>query len=408
MVMARSNTVTKITLLRLIPTMTFIHFLTGKSSGKSSGILSDISSGILSGILSGKSSGKCSGISSGILSGTSSGILSGISSGILSDISSGILSGTSSGILSGISSGILSDISSGILSDISSGILSDIPSGISSGILSGRWGLAVPTGIWSSRLRSGSAHWDLELAVEVRQCPLRPGSRGWGPAVPAAICNSRLRSGSAHWDLELVVEVRLCPLGSGLRGGGGGWGGGGGGGEELCENLATLTWQVGKKNTRLEDTDELVFECLERPLDASDVSSMPALHGDNAVARAVEPPWVYNELAKALMIGEEGLTGLSYKEFERLFTTASDEEFTALLDSQGEKLIMRITGKPENGKLIEAVREIGDLNEVAKEFVSAVNQGTKATSMAHAGQWRSLLESLSYIVMLVYQRVTTW
>ena len=130
-----------------------------------------------------------------------------------------------------------------------------------------------------------------------------------------------------------------------------------------------------KKNTRLEDTDELVFECLERPLDASDVSSMPALHGDNAVARAVEPPWVYNELAKALMIGEEGLTGLSYKEFERLFTTASDEEFTALLDSQGEKLIMRINGKPGNGKLIEAVREIGDLNEVAKEFVSAVNQG---------------------------------
>ena len=51
----------KITLLRVIPTMTFIDFLTGKSSG----ILSDISSGILSGI----SSGILSGISSGILSG---------------------------------------------------------------------------------------------------------------------------------------------------------------------------------------------------------------------------------------------------------------------------------------------------------------------------------------------------
>ena len=51
----------------------------------------------------------------------------------------------------------------------------------------------MPTGIWSSRLRSGSAH-----------------------------------CGSAHWDLDLAVEVRLCPLGSGLRGGGGG----GGGGEE--------------------------------------------------------------------------------------------------------------------------------------------------------------------------------
>ena len=103
-------------------------------------------------------------------------------------------------------------------------------------------------------LRSGSAHCDLEVAVEVRQCPLRSGSRGWGPAVhtgiwssrwgpavPTGIWSSRLRSGSAHCDLEVAVEVRLCPLGSGLRGGGGGWGGGGGrgggggggGGEQL-------------------------------------------------------------------------------------------------------------------------------------------------------------------------------
>ena len=95
----------EITLLRVIPTMTFIHFLTGKSSG----ILSDISSGILSGILSD--------IPSGILSGISSGICSGISSGI----SSGILSGISSGLCSGISSGILSDILSGISSGILSG-----------------------------------------------------------------------------------------------------------------------------------------------------------------------------------------------------------------------------------------------------------------------------------------------
>jgi len=40
----------------------------------------------------------------------------------------------------------------------------------------------VPTAIWKSRLRSGSAHWDLELAVEVRQCPLGSGARGGGPA----------------------------------------------------------------------------------------------------------------------------------------------------------------------------------------------------------------------------------
>ena len=159
-----------ITLLRVIPTMTFIHFLTGKSSG----ILSDISSGILSGILSGISSGICSGISSGI----------------------------SSGILSGKSSGILSGISSGILSDISSGILSDIPSGISSGILSGRWGLAVPTGIWSSRLRSGSAHWDLELAVEVRR-PLRPGSR-----VAVEVRQCPLRSATGIWTARRRRRVR--------------------------------------------------------------------------------------------------------------------------------------------------------------------------------------------------------
>jgi len=35
----------------------------------------------------------------------------------------------------------------------------------------------VPTGIWSSWLRSGSAHCDLEVAVEVRQCPLGSGAR---------------------------------------------------------------------------------------------------------------------------------------------------------------------------------------------------------------------------------------
>ena len=55
--------------------------------------------------------------------------------------------------------------------------------------------------------------------------------------MPTATWKSRLRSGSAHWDLELAVEVRQCPLGSGLRGGGGGGDGGGcgggGGGEQL-------------------------------------------------------------------------------------------------------------------------------------------------------------------------------
>ena len=39
-----------------------------------------------------------------------------------------------------------------------------------------------------------------------RPCPLRSGARGRGPAVPTEIWHSRLRSGSAHWHLELAVE----------------------------------------------------------------------------------------------------------------------------------------------------------------------------------------------------------
>ena len=176
-----SQNISQITLLRVIPTMTSIRFVTGKSSG----ILSDISSGISSGILPGISSGICSGISSGILSGISSGI----SSDILSGKSSGVLSGKHSGTLSGIPSGILSDIlsgkSSGILSGKHSGTLSGIPSGIPSGIssgvlsgisssiLSGRWGPAVLTELGRSQ-------------VEVQRCSLSSA----GP---------RLRSSGAHW-----------------------------------------------------------------------------------------------------------------------------------------------------------------------------------------------------------------
>ena len=198
-------------LLRVIPTMTFIHFVTGKSSG----ILSDISSGICSGISSGIPSGILSGISSGTLSGKSSGIpsgiLSSISSGILSGKSAGILSGKHSGTLSGISSGILADILSGILSGIPSGLLSGISSNILSGISSGTlcgisfgvdtrgWGPAGNTGRGWSWLRSGREHWAGIPAVEVRQGTLavmvvvevRQGTLRWW---------SWLRSGREHWE----------------------------------------------------------------------------------------------------------------------------------------------------------------------------------------------------------------
>ena len=65
----------------------------------------------------------------------------------------------------------------------------------------------MPTAIWKSRLRSGSAHCDLEVAVEVWQCPLGSGARGGGPAVPTGIWSSRWRSGCAHWDLDCEEEA---------------------------------------------------------------------------------------------------------------------------------------------------------------------------------------------------------
>jgi len=42
-------------------------------------------------------------------------------------------------------------------------------------------------------LRSGTPHCDLQLAVEVRQCPLGSGARGGGPAVPTGIWTARRR-----------------------------------------------------------------------------------------------------------------------------------------------------------------------------------------------------------------------
>ena len=56
----------------------------------------------------------------------------------------------------------------------------------------------MPTATWKSRLRSGSAHWDLELAVEVRQCPLGSGARGGGPAVPTGIWTSEAEDAEAE------------------------------------------------------------------------------------------------------------------------------------------------------------------------------------------------------------------
>ena len=117
-------------------------------------------------------------------------------------LASMIYSDTLSGIYSGILSGIF--IWHSILAFYLASILTfSLPWAL--------WHSAVPTEIWSLRLRSASARWHLELAVEptellglmveVRLCPLRSGA-GSSAAVPTEIWSSQF-SGSAHWDLEL-------------------------------------------------------------------------------------------------------------------------------------------------------------------------------------------------------------
>ena len=97
-----------------------------------------------------------------------------------SDIASDTQYGSICWIYIYIYSEILSDILCGIYADILSGILSGIYSnipGIYSGILF--WHSFLPLYLTS--------HWDLALAVEVWQCPLRFGGRSWGPTEPGEI-----------------------------------------------------------------------------------------------------------------------------------------------------------------------------------------------------------------------------
>ena len=67
------------------------------------------------------------------------------------------------------------------------------------------WGRQCPTEIWSSRLRSGSAHWALDLAVE-------SGS--------AQIWSSRLRGGARGWEGRRNEVTLIKPRGLHLAGGG--------------------------------------------------------------------------------------------------------------------------------------------------------------------------------------------
>ena len=75
------------------------------------------------------------------------------------------------------------------------------------------------------------------LAPEVGQCPLKSTALRWGTAVPTEIWSSRLRPGSAHCDPELAVEVQTDERKERWR-------------EEATlikprDCLETLSWQVG-------------------------------------------------------------------------------------------------------------------------------------------------------------------
>ena len=56
--------------------------------------------------------------------------------------------------------------------------------------------------MWTSQLRSGVAHWDRELAVEVRRC----GAGRCSPAVPTAICSWRHEDDEDEEDEEEEEE----------------------------------------------------------------------------------------------------------------------------------------------------------------------------------------------------------
>ena len=155
------------------------------------------------------------GFSSGILSDIYTDILSGMLSGTVPKIFSDILSGIVFGMLSGILTFYLApmkalfrafhltfhlvtfyleillafyDMSSGILKTLSLTFYQSIRHYIGHPFGHGVWhsmwhlalaiGVLVPTETWLSQLTSGSGsdHWHLALAVEVRQCTLRSGA----------------------------------------------------------------------------------------------------------------------------------------------------------------------------------------------------------------------------------------
>ena len=76
-----------------------------------------------------------------------------------------------------------------------------------------------------------------------------------------------------------------------------------------------------------------------------------------------------------MVLGDKSTLGFSLQDIPSMLTDMPDEKFNKLISKTMGGLVMRLTAKPENARLSDAVREIGDLQEVAKELLSAVNKG---------------------------------
>ena len=70
-----------------------------------------------------------------------------------------------------------------------------------------------------------------------------------------------------------------------------------------------------------------------------------------------------------MVLGDKSTLGFSLQDVPSMLTDMPEEQFQKLIYKAMGGLVMRITAKPENARLWDAVRE------VAKELLSAVNKG---------------------------------
>ena len=94
-----------------------------------------------------------------------------------------------------------------------------------------------------------------------------------------------------------------------------------------------------------------------------------------------------------MVLGDKSTLGFSLQDAPSVLTDMPEEKFQSMITKTMGRLVMRPTAKPENARLVNAVREIGDLQEVAKDLLSALNTGYLGTAcrIASASEPSSLL-----------------